>query len=108
GFGFVDGFLVLGFGSRIVDPAAARLNVGGAILEQGGADGDAAVQVAVEGEVSDASAVGAARGLFQFGNDLHGPDFGSAAQGAGGEGRAHQIVRGAPGGEESFDVRDNM
>src|SRR6266568_508859 len=54
GFGFVDGFLIFAFGRGIVDPAAAGLNVSLAVFDQRGADGDATVKVAVEGEVTDA------------------------------------------------------
>ena len=64
-----------------------------AVLEQRGADGDAAIQVAVERKIADAAAIRAARGLLQLGDDLHGADLRRAADRAGGKSRAHQIIR---------------
>jgi hypothetical protein len=58
GHGFVDGLLKFAFGRGIVHPAAAGLHVSLAVLEQRGADGDAGVEIAVEGKIADAAAVG--------------------------------------------------
>ena len=56
-FRLVDGFLKFRFGGRVVDPAAAGLHVGFAVLEQRRADGDARVQIAIEAEVAHASGI---------------------------------------------------
>src|SRR5262249_25109514 len=77
-------------------------------LEQGGANGDAAIQIAVEGKIANTAAVGASRALFQFRNDLHGADFRRAAERSGWESGAHQIVGGLLGGEAAFDLRDDV
>ena len=72
GLGFVDGFVELGLRHGVGDPAAAGLDVGFAILEHRGANGDAAVEVAVKAEVANGAAIGAASGLLEFADDLHG------------------------------------
>src|ERR1700677_1400437 len=108
GFGFVDCLLEFQLGDGIVDPSAAGLGVGDAVFDQGGADGDAAVEVAVEGKIADASAVGAAGGLLEFGDDLHGADFRGAAEGAGGEGGAHEAVDGLSGGKMALDLGNDV
>src|SRR5439155_6750353 len=69
---------------------------------------DAAVEIAVEGEVADATAIGSADGLFQFGDDLHRPHFRRARKSACGEGRAHQIVGSLVVAEASFHVGDDV
>ena len=107
GFSFVDGFLKFGFGDRIVDPAAAGLDVGFAVLEHGGADGDAAVEIAVKTEVADRAAVGAAGGLLKFADDLHGADLRRAGEGAGGKGGAQEIVGGLVRAKLTGDAADD-
>src|SRR6478609_3512454 len=87
--GFVDAFLVFGFGGAVGDDAGAGLDVGFAVLEDDGAEGNAGVAVAVEAEVADGAGVDAAFAFFEAVDDLHGADFGGAADGAGGEGGAH-------------------
>jgi hypothetical protein len=57
-----------------------------------GADGDAGVHVAVVADVAHGAGIGAAALAFQFLDDLHGPDLGRAADGAGREGGAQQVV----------------
>ena len=74
-FGFVHRFLKFLFRDRIVHPPAAGLDIRLATLQQRGANGNAAIEVPVEGKIADASAIGATRGLFQFGNNLHGTNF---------------------------------
>src|SRR5688572_22159198 len=74
-FGLVEGLLVFTFRSGVIDPAAARLHVGFAVLEQSGANGDAAIEIAVEREIADATTIRSSRGLLELSNDLHGPDF---------------------------------
>src|SRR6266850_4727916 len=91
-FGFVDRLLKFVFRSGIVDPAAAGLDVGLAIFYQGGANGDAAIEIAAEGKVADASPVRAARSLLKLGNDLHCANLGRATERARRESGAHQIV----------------
>src|SRR5262245_40861672 len=78
---FVDRFGVLPVRCRVVNPAPTDLHVGLAVLQQRGADGDAAVQVAVEAEIADTTAVWPAGRPFQLGNDLHRPDLGCATEG---------------------------
>src|SRR6266496_4335917 len=46
--GFVHRLLEFRFGLRIIDPAAADLDEGPALLDERSADGDAAVEIAVE------------------------------------------------------------
>src|SRR5436190_13421238 len=64
---FVHRLLVFAFGRGIIDPAAAGLYVSFAVFEQSGADRDATIEVPVEAEVTDASAVRSACGLLQVG-----------------------------------------
>src|SRR5205085_9206936 len=108
GFGFVHGLLVFALGSGVVHPAAAGLHVGFAIFDEGGADGDAAIKVSIEGKIADAAAVRAAGGLFELGDDLHGADFGRATEGAGGEGGPHQGVGGRIFGKDAFNLGDDV
>ena len=75
---------------------------------QRGADGDAGVEIAVEGKIADAAGIRPARGLFEFGNDLHGADFRRAADGARRKRRAHQIVRRLVGGKFALDLRHDV
>src|SRR5438552_2262988 len=71
GFGFVHGLIEFPLRGRIIHPAATRLNISLAILDERSADGNAAVEIAVEGKITDTTAVGAALSLLQFGDDLH-------------------------------------
>src|SRR5579864_2421641 len=79
---FINGFLVLPFGGRVIDPASAGLHVGLPALEQSRANGDTTIQIPVEGEIPNAASVRTTSGLFQLRDDLHGPDFRGAAQSA--------------------------
>src|ERR1700722_6242190 len=108
GLGFVHRFVEFTFRRRIVDPTTTGLDVSHAVLDQRGADGDAAIEVAVERKITDAAAVRSALGLFEFGNELHGADLGRAAERAGGEGRAHEIVRRLFRREAAFHLRNDM
>src|SRR5581483_5281186 len=89
-------------------PAAARLNVGLPVLDQSRANGDAAVEVAIEGEIAHATAIGTALGLFEFRNDLHGAHLGRAAQRPRWKGGAHQIIRSFTLGKAAFHLRNNV
>src|SRR5207302_3161955 len=84
-FRFVHGLLKFRFRLGVVDPAAAGLHVGFAVLDERRADGDAAVEVAVEREIADTTAVRSARRLLKFGNDLHRADLWRASERAGGK-----------------------
>lgn len=60
-FGFVDGFHVFAVGVAVGDDAGAGLDVEFALVDDGGAQGDAGVHgLAIGGKVPDAPAVGAA------------------------------------------------
>ena len=62
---------VLEVGLGVRDRAAARLDVGDAVLDDDGADVDRGVEVAVEAEVADRAAVGAALVGLELVDDLH-------------------------------------
>src|SRR5947209_9675533 len=54
---------------------------------------DLAIEIAVERKITHTPAVRSARGLFEFGDDLHRPNFGRPAERPGRKSRPHQIVR---------------
>ena len=92
-------------GVGIGDDAGAGLDVGFAVLEQAGAQGDAGVVRAVEAEVADRAGVGAAFVFLQLVDDLHRADFRRAADGAGREGGAQHVVGAVrPGSSSPLDV----
>ncbi len=105
---FVDAFLVLSFGRGIGHDAGAGLNVGVPVLEDNGAQGDAGVGVAIEAEVTDSAGVDAAFVFFKLVEELHGTDFGRAADGARGEGGAHDVEGGFVGTQFAGDVGDDV
>src|SRR6185436_11947954 len=76
--------------------------------EQRRADGNAAIQIAVEAEVADATAVRAARGLLKLGNNLHCANLGRTAERAGRKGRSHEVEWRASGAESAFDLRHDV
>jgi hypothetical protein len=77
GAGLVLRFLPFGSRVGIGDDAGAGLHVQLAVLDDGGADGDRQIHVAVETEVTDGAGVDAALDRFQFVDDLHGPHLGA-------------------------------
>src|SRR5436305_4559191 len=84
-FRLIQGLLVFGLRSRVVHPTAARLNICFAAFYQRRSDRNAAIEIAVERKIADAAAIGPARSLFKFGDDLHRPYFRRAAERAGGK-----------------------
>src|SRR5690606_19508279 len=82
-----------GPGNGIVDDAGAGLDVQHAVLDDGGADGDGGIHVAVPGQVADRTRVDAALDRLQFVDDLHGADLRRAADRAGREGRPQHVLR---------------
>ena len=103
-----DGFFVFVFGDGVGDDAGAGLDVEDAVAPDDGAEGDAGVHVAGEIEVADGAAVGAAAGGFEFVDDLHGADFGCAADGADGEADAEGVEGGQAVGEFAGDVAGDV
>jgi hypothetical protein len=108
GGGLVLGFLEFGFGVGIGDDAGAGADGEASVFGDGGADADAEVHVAVEGDVADGAAVGAARFVFEVGDDLHGADLGGAGEGAGGEGGGEEVEGIVAGFEVGGDVGDEV
>ena len=92
--------------------AGAGLDVAGFVafgaLHVEGADGDAGVEVAGEIGVEDAAAVDGAAGGFELLDDLHGADFGGAAEGAGGEAGFEGVDGVEAGLESAFDGGDEV
>ena len=97
GGGFVDGLVVFVGGNRIGDDAGAGLEVDfpvGGIFggdDDHGAQGDGHVHIVGEVDVADGAGVGSAAGRFKFIDNLHGADFGRAADGADGHGGAEGV-----------------
>ena len=60
GLGLVDAFLMLVFGNAVGDDAGAGLDIHLAVLDDGGAQHDAGVHVAIGGEIADAAGIDAA------------------------------------------------
>ncbi len=60
---------------RVGDDAGAGLDVGFAVLEHDGAQGDAGVAVSIEAEVADGAGIDAAFAFLELIDDLHGADF---------------------------------
>ena len=100
--------MILAFGSRVGDDAAAGLDIRFSVLEQHGAQGDAGVVVAVEAEVTDGAGVGAAFAFFEFVEDLHGADLGRAGDGSSGKRGPHDIKGRASAGKLTGDVSDDV
>src|SRR5690606_34829096 len=88
--------------------ARAGLDVPFAILDDRGPEYDAAVHVAVGGEIADAARVGPARIGFEFGDDLARAHFRSAADGAGRKAREQRVDRVLAGRDAADDVRDDV
>ena len=84
------------------------LYVGGAFLEYGGADGDCQVHVVVEAPYADGAAVDAAFARFDFFDDFHGADFGSAGKCACRESGGKDIHVGHTVFQTAFDVGDDV
>src|SRR5437588_105043 len=99
---------MLGLRCRVGDYPGTRLNVCLPILEHHGPQGDARVAVAVEAEVSHGSGIDAAFALLELVDDLHGPDLGRAAHGAGGERGPHDVIGGAVLAQGAVDVGDDV
>src|SRR5690606_7210307 len=73
-----------------------------------GAQGDAGIVRAIEAEPADRAGVSAALVFLQLVEDLHGPDFRRAGNGAGGKGRTQHVIRAVLGRERAGDVRDDV
>src|SRR5436190_2141708 len=84
-FRLVPGFLVFALGVGVGDDAAADGKLDPALADGEGADEEARVHTAVEADVTEAAAVGAARRLLELGDDFHGANLGGAGDGAAGE-----------------------
>lgn len=105
---FIDGFLILRGRITVRNDACSRLDVSFAVFEDAGAEGDAAIEVAIKSKVADGAGVGAAFAFFEAADDFHGTDLGGAADGACGEGGAHDIVGGAVWPELAAYVGDDV
>src|SRR3546814_6535562 len=79
-----------------------------AVLDDRGAQHDAAIHIAVGREIADAARIGAARIGFEFGDDLAGADLGRAADSAGGKAREQRVDRVLAGRDAADDVRDDV
>lgn len=84
--GFLQGselivhFLQLALHVALCHNAAARLIIEDIAPADEGAYRNSLVQIAVQPDESDASAVGSAVGMFYLRDELHGPDFRCATQ----------------------------
>ena len=78
------------------------------VLDDGGADGDGGVHVAVPGQVADGAGVDAALDRLQLVDDLHGADLGRAGDGAGGEGGAQHVEGVQSRAQFADDVGDDV
>ncbi len=108
GSGLVTALFVLGLGNGVGDDAGAGLNVALVTVEEEGADGDTAVEVAAEVGIDDGAAVDAAADGFHLLNDLHGADLGGAGEGAGGKAGAKGVNGREAGAEAAFEGRDQV
>src|SRR6266496_3368721 len=52
GLGLVHGLLIFTFRRGIVDPAAAGLHESASVLDEGSANGNAAIEVAIKGKIA--------------------------------------------------------
>src|SRR5258708_4869725 len=86
----------------------ASLHGGDPVLDGRRRDGKAAVKFPLKKKVADTPAVGSAGGLFELGNDLHGSDFGSAAERASRKGGAHEVEGSLVAREASFNLGDDV
>src|SRR5216684_2199657 len=91
--GLVDAFLLLGLRIGVGDDAGAGLHVHYAVLDQRGAQHDAAVELAGGGEIADRTGVEPALLLLQLVDDLHRPHLGRARDGAGRKARRQRVER---------------
>ena len=105
---FVDGLLIFGFGVAVGNHATAGLNIHGAVLDDRGAQHDAAVHIAVGCEIADAARIRPARIGLQLGNDLARANLGRAADGAGGKACEQRVDRVLFRRDAADDVRHDV
>ena len=108
GFGLVHGFNAFAFGVRIRHDAGAGPNREPAVFDAGGSNGNGQIHVSAEGNIPDGASVRSAGLLFEFGNDLHGPDLGSAAECSGRKRGPEQIPGIQSGLQIAGDVGDQV
>src|SRR5262245_15682172 len=106
--GLVLAFELFGLRITVGDDAGSSLHVDHAVLDEGGAQHNAAIHLAVGGKVADATAVGAALFLFQLIDDLHGAHLGGARERAGGEAGHQRVYHVVLVVERAHHVRDDM
>ena len=87
------GLVVFVGGVAVGHDARTRLHMTHISLHDDGADGDAGVHSAVIADVARCARIGPAAHTLQLLDDLHGPDFGRAADRARREGGGQQIER---------------
>ena len=88
--------------------SGSGLEVGLLALHEQSSDGDTGIEVADEVGIENGSAVDAAAGGFEFFDDLHGADFGSAAEGAGGEAGGKGVHGAELGAEAALEGGDEV
>ncbi len=106
--GLVDAFLLLGLRIGIRHDAGAGLHVHGAVLDQRGAQDDAAVELAGRGKIADRPGVEPALVVLELVDDLHRPHLGRARDGAGREACGKRVERVMLGVEVALDVGDDV
>src|SRR5215475_10122779 len=89
--GLVDALLLLRLGIGVGYDACARLHIHHAVLDQGRAQDDAAVELACGGKITDRAGVEPALVLLELIDDLHGPDLGRTRDGAGRKARGQRV-----------------
>src|SRR4030042_5056144 len=81
----VQRLVVFPRGVGVVHYACASLKINGVICHNDGSYCDAGVHVTCVAEITYSTAVGSPLRALAFGDNLHSPDFGCAAERAGGE-----------------------
>src|ERR1700688_3323414 len=91
GFGFIFGLFEFALGIGVGYDSRPGLQICFAAFHEKGADRDAGIQIARKIGVEDGSAIHAAPRWLQLFDDLHGANFGRAAEHARGEARRERI-----------------
>src|SRR4051794_35842042 len=87
--GFIEALAVLALRRGVGDHACSSLDVGGAIFQEHGSEGDAGVCKAIEAEIAHGAGIDAAFALLELIDDLHRADLWRAADGTGRESGTH-------------------
>src|SRR5688500_17099259 len=92
----------------VIDDSRTGLHVRAVFRQHDRADGDAGVEVAVEGEVRDRTGVGPTTRFLEAIDQFHGPDLRRAAHGAGGKTGQKRVEWRAVLAQRRVDIGDEM